>query len=254
MIQNTENEWALSSVTDDHREREDTDVQNQRWQELGRSTAGIAHELNNILGVISARSELIETTPQTPENRVRLKAIRDSVIRCEAIVGSILRFGRPSRPPEAFELTQVMEDASRLFKGHLIGCPQVQYRAEVGSELPTIFGNAGQVVQVLLNLLQNALQALDQKVGAITLSALVRGESVEVLVKDTGRGMSPEIADRIFSHLFSTKSNGSGMGLVISSRIIKEHGGEISFESRINQGTTFKVVLPILARGPERHE
>ncbi len=165
------------------------------------------------------------------------------------MVGEMRDFVR--RPPAARQpgrleavLTEALEFFQDTFSENNI---QVE-RVEEGP-LPELSFDPQQVRQVLLNLFKNALEAMPQG-GRLTVTTRVRGESAEVVVADTGAGMTPEVAANIFQPYFTTKEKGTGLGLAICQGIIQEHGGSMSVESTLGQGTAFTIRLPLRDQTP----
>ena len=125
------------------------------------------------------------------------------------------------------------------FKEH-----NIQVRRVEETPLPAVNFDPKQVHQVLINLLKNAMEAMDQG-GEITITSRVKGANAEISLADTGAGMPPEVAGKIFQPYFTTKDKGTGLGLAICQGIISEHGGAILVDSTPGQGTTFTIQLPI---------
>ena len=136
-------------------------------------------------------------------------------------------------------LTAALELFQDTFKEH-----HIQVRRVEETPLPPVNFDPKQVHQVLINLLKNALEAMDQG-GEITITSRVKGANAEISLADTGEGMSPEVAANIFQPYFTTKDKGTGLGLAICQGIIQEHGGIILVDSTPGKGTTFTIQLPL---------
>ena len=119
----------------------------------------------------------------------------------------------------------------------------VQVTTEIGSDLPTVYVDPGQIEEVLTNLVTNAYQVMPDG-GRLTIRAQVEGGTVALSVADTGCGISPENMDKLFEPLFTTKTRGIGLGLTISRNLLEANGGSIEVESEVGKGSTFKVRLP----------
>jgi len=223
----------------------------QQLSHLGQLAAGLAHEIRNPLTAISARlytlqKGLAEGTPEHQDSAV----IRDEVRRLDKIVQDFLTLARPADP----KLVPMSTDPF-IHKLRDLLAPQYQPLAielRVDSVVSTRFlADEQQLTQVLMNLIRNAAESM-QKQGKITLRARTaqaelknRVRSVVIFeVEDTGPGIPPEVQDRLFTPFFSTKETGTGLGLPIAARIVNKHGGELTFETRRNHGTTFRIILP----------
>jgi two-component system, NtrC family, sensor kinase len=229
---------------------------NDRLAAIGMLAAGVAHEINNPLSFVSsnlgfiqdelrrpepleqARSELLEAVSEAREGAERMRLIVQSL-------QSLSRGDPVSTQP--LELHEVLEASIRLVQGKV--CSRARLVRDYG-ELPQVQGNAVQLAQVFVNLLVNAAQAMPSGGGEIRLSTRVRDDSRAVVeVRDTGCGIPPENLERIFEPFFTTKpaGEGTGLGLSISHGIIRALGGELSVESTVGEGTTFRILLPTVA-------
>jgi len=226
---------------------------------------GVAHDFNNILGVIIGYTELAaEAVTGTP--RKDLDQALDAARRAKDLVHQILVFSRQreqERRPLA--LHQVVRDGMRLLRASLPATVEIRERVDRASGC--ILGDATQVHQLLMNLVANAEHAMRERGGvlevavqafavepalAAALPPLQPGPHVRLRVRDTGRGMTPEVRERIFDPFFTTTpaGEGTGMGLAVVHGIVAAHGGAITVETAPGQGTTFDVYLPALAERP----
>ncbi|WNG58299.1 PAS domain-containing protein [Archangium gephyra] len=225
---------------------------NERMAAIGMLAAGVAHEINNPLAFVSSNLGFIQTELrqlEQPEDvrRDLLEAVaeaREGAERMRLIVQSLQSLSRgdpvSSHP---LDLHEVLETSLHLVRGKV--CSRAQLVRDYG-ELPQVQGNAVQLAQVFVNLLVNAAQAMPQGGGEIRLKTRVQdGSHVVVEVRDTGCGIPPENLERIFEPFFTTKpaGEGTGLGLPISHEIIRALGGELSVESSLGEGTTFRVLL-----------
>jgi signal transduction histidine kinase len=168
----------------------------------------------------------------------------EEVSQLEEMVAEMREFVR--RPPaqkHPGQMSAVVDEALELFqdafKEH-----NIQVRRVEETPLPAVNFDPKQIHRVLINLLKNALEAMDQG-GEITITSRVRENKVEISLADTGQGLAPEVAANIFQPYFTTKAKGTGLGLAISQGIIQEHGGTILVDSTPGQGTTFTIQLPL---------
>jgi two-component system NtrC family sensor kinase len=216
---------------------------------VGQLAAGVAHEINNPLGTILLFAEVInrELAADDPR-REDLKMIINETIRCRKIVSDLLNFARQqevlAQECDIHDLLeQVIEGVSRQerFK-------QVQCIRRFSPQLPSIEADQAQLMQVFVNLFDNAADAMPAG-GTITISTrLIDNQRLEVKVSDTGCGISEENLGKLFTPFFTTKpvGKGTGLGLSIVYGIIKTHRGQITVNSQSGQGTTFTVILPVM--------
>jgi len=220
---------------------------------LGKLSAGIAHEIRNPLTSIKILIHSLADEMATEASRQKdLAVIETEIERVNKIIRQFLEFARP-RPPslELMDVHQVLEETLALLVYELEG-RGISLERHYASALPPIPMDREQMKQVFLNLILNAIQAMVRG-GRLKIATLVRprdsrpGETprVEIDIEDTGPGMSEEVESKIFEPFFSTKEEGIGLGLPIAQRIIEEHGGEIRVISRMGEGTTFTVALPV---------
>jgi len=253
----------------------------QKLEALGRLAGGIAHELNNMLGPILMGAEMIVRTASLDErNAERCRRIIDAAKNSRDIVRNVLAYCRKeSKVFEPVDLVRVFDDFTAMATSTLPPSVKVERRREI--DHATIIGDAGQLQQVLLNLVNNARDAMDGH-GTLTLSLveldptglaaliaagrdrpteknlsgpplnplstlLPTAHYVKIIIADTGSGMDEATIARIFDPFFTTKpvGQGTGLGLSVVQNLIKGMGGVISVESRPGAGSTFRVVLPI---------
>lgn len=220
-------------------------AQLEKMSSLGRLAAGIAHEINNPLtGIMLFSTNLIKKTKKGDRFHEGLQIIVDETTRCKKIVEGLLAFSR-NRPPEKklHNLNDVVRSAIGIleneFKLHYITIHE-----QFSDDLRPVFLDKNQLEQVFVNLLINAIQAIDEK-GEITIKT---GETplqqAFVAISDTGKGISRVLIKTIFDPFFTTKPEGTGLGLAICHNIVHNHGGDIQVTSKIGEGTTFVVTFP----------
>jgi two-component system, NtrC family, sensor kinase len=243
---------AVCTYRDVTQERELTRrmVETEKMAAVGQLAGGVAHEINNPLGGILAFSQLMKRDAGRSEQDIEsLTLIEESAIRCKRIVESLLRFSRHSRAEDRrpFDLTRCVEDAVYLFKAQLKSAPKAKLEQRLAQKLPLVLGDAAQLGQVVLNLLQNSLQALPDRDGTITVETGQADGRCYLKVTDTGSGIAPEHLPHVFEPSFTTKppGEGTGLGLAIAYRIVEDHGGNFRVESASGSGATFTVLLPI---------
>jgi len=219
---------------------------------IGRLAAGVAHEINNPLAIINEKAGLLKdlvTLREEPPPREKLLSIVESVLgsvaRCQTVTHRLLGFARHMDvQSEKIDLHALLKDVLG-FLGREAEYRNIRVSFDVSDDLPTIEGDRSQLQQVFLNILNNALAAVDNG-GTIDI-ALKSGENHTVVVKvtDNGKGIPEADIKKIFEPFFTTKkSGGTGLGLSITYGIVKKLGGEIAVESKLGVGTTFTVILP----------
>jgi signal transduction histidine kinase len=244
---NKELEARVEARTRELKEAQAQLVQAQKLAALGQLGAGVAHEINNPLGgVIGHVQLLLADRPTEDKDYEDLKCIDEAARRASQVVQNLLRFSVQHKDPvhSAVELNKLVRDTLSLTE-RVLSEGQITLALELADGLPRIRGDAGQVAQVLLNLVANARTAMP-KGGTLKVRTSLDGDRVTLRVEDTGRGIPPEIKDRIFEPFFTTKDDWSnvGLGLSVSYRIVEEHGGRIEVASEVGHGAAFTVYLP----------
>jgi PAS domain S-box-containing protein len=218
-----------------------------RLVSLGELTASMAHEFNNPLGIILGFSEdlLSDMDPADPNYR-SLQIIDEEARRCEKIVKDLLEFARPrSADFTSTDVAELVRKTMEMISSRVLK-QKVQPVLEVDADLPHIHADAQQLQQVLTNLCLNALDAMPQGGQLRMAASLDSPEWLSLVVSDTGFGIDDDARGKIFKPFFTAKKRkGLGLGLPISERIVKAHGGSILVESTPNRGTTFQVRLPV---------
>lgn len=228
-------------------------LETEKMSAIGHLAGGVAHEINNPLSAILGFTQMMrrERTRPAPDAEA-LEVIEESAKRCKRIVESLLKLSRRPRLEDRrpFDLSKCVEDTVTLFRGEARRHPKLALELDLADDLPELFGDATQLGQVVLNLLQNALQAIPEAVGVIRIATRVRGSGCAVAVSDTGTGIATKDLPHIFDPHFTTKppGEGTGLGLAIVQRIVTDHGGTIEVETTEGRGTTFTVVLPVAER------
>lgn len=225
-----------------------------RLAALGEMAAGLAHEIRNPLGGIKGAAQCLDPKQMSTDEREFVSIISEEVQRLNGVVSAFLDYARPLK--QSFGPTDLNEVVSRTLKLIENDVPQnVAVTSSLAEGLPLIVGDSEELKQVLLNLIQNAMQAIAEKPGTITVRtaraerflSLRTPDAVEVLVSDDGPGIPAEHHLNLFVPFFTTKLKGTGLGLAICQRIVKNHGGSIAIQSRVGEGSTFVVRLPTLA-------
>ena len=231
-------------------------AQGEKLASIGVLSAGIAHELNNPLtGVLTFTSLMRKKVKDGTEDAEDLDLVIRETKRCAAIIRRLLDFAREKVPVNGFfNLNQVVEDTVR-FVERPASLHQIEISTHLDATLPQIWGDADLIKQVVMNLLVNAQQAMDKEgrisveTRSITPSDTNEHQAVEISVRDNGCGIPQANLQRIFDPFFTSKEvgKGTGLGLSVSYGIVKAHGGKISVESTVGEGTVFHVQLPVVS-------
>ncbi len=237
-------------------------IQSEKMAAVGQLAAGVAHELNNplggILGYAQFAMEQLKNL-ELGEEKARgferyLSDIEVQARRCKMIVKNLLKFSRSSDKSEfgVVDVNAALEETF-VFTSHQLGMKDIELETSLQEDLPPIKGNVNLLQQVFTNILINSMQSMPEggKLTVVTRTNRPVGEfggSVEVAFTDTGTGISDDIKSKIFEPFFTTKKvgEGTGLGLSVSYGIVRDHGGDIKIDSKVGEGSTFTVVLPIL--------
>jgi signal transduction histidine kinase len=224
---------------------------NEKLASLGMLAAGVAHEIRNPLTAIKAAVFMQQKKfqPGSPEH-ADAAVVQREILRLERIVTEFLQFARPAEPHLVKTTASAPLKEVQLFLAPELARSNIQLLVEDFAPLQ-IQADAEQIKQVLINLVQNAADSIERD-GTITLraragrQALTNGETNVVVleVSDTGKGISPEVEKRLFDPFFTTKSTGTGLGLSIAACLVQKHGGALQYQTQLNRGTTFGIVLP----------
>ena len=211
---------------------------------LGELATGLAHEIRNPLAGIAGVIEIVgRDLPSTSPARAVVKDVRQEIARINRIVTDLLETARP-HPPQIrrSNLNTTVEHAVMLARQQVISKP-IKIELQKAPHLPEVEHDSDQIHQVLLNLLLNAVQSMDGP-GKVCVEIDTRGGDASVTVSDTGRGISPEVLSNIFRPFYTTKGNGTGLGLSLARRIVEDHHGRIEVSSVVGSGSKFTVLLP----------
>lgn len=244
---------GLMGVGRDLTERKEMEVrllQSEKMASLGRLSAGIAHEINNPLGVIGICTENLLQKEKHDEFKIRnIKRIQAQVDRAAGIVENLLNFSRPTKPDiKPIKAEEVLEDTLALIE-HQLKLDNIEIVREFSPGLPKIMGDSSQLQQVFINMIQNAQQAMPDGGKLYIVTKYVEDDKnfIWVIFSDTGKGISPKDLPSIFDLFYTTREvgGGVGLGLSLSYSIIQKHKGEIKVTSEVGRGTTFFIKLPV---------
>ncbi|HEY3303548.1 MAG TPA: ATP-binding protein [Candidatus Binatia bacterium] len=221
-----------------------------RLSSLGMLTAGLAHEIRNPLVAIRTFTQLLPERYQDQEFRELFQSLAmKEVDRICGLVNDLLSFARPSTPNmSAQDINEIVGNIARILQSQAKE-KDVKIGLHMAPRLPKIFIDKEQIKQVCMNLILNAIQSIESG-GSVEIGTHLFGENgakrfVQIEVRDTGIGIPEKDLENIFNPFFTTKKDGSGLGLSISHQIIKEHGGYMVVESEVGRGTSFFIRLPL---------
>jgi PAS domain S-box-containing protein len=222
-------------------------VQADKLSSIGLLAAGVAHEVNTPLAVISTYAQMLakQITSDDPKSKL-LDKIAKQTFRASEIVNSLLNFSRTSTTDFLdLDLNRLVRETVTLIE-HQLDKAQVKVQFELEDPLPLVKGNSGKLQQVFLNLFLNARDAMPMG-GSLRILTYSEDQLVRVEVVDTGGGIAPEHLSRIYDPFFTTKApkKGTGLGLSVTYGIIREHGGTIEVSSKLGEGTAFQISLPL---------
>lgn len=216
---------------------------------LGKLLAGVAHEVRNPLAGIRSTVELWQRLPETTQTPSSRAAVLHAVDRLNELVSRLLVFARPPLEPQPVQVNAIIRDVCELFAAQARQ-QAVEVRTELDSTLPQVPGSEGTLRQVIVNLMTNALTAMPAG-GTLTwtTSHSERNHSVTITITDTGPGIPADVRQHLFEPFFTTRAEGTGLGLSLCREIVEQHGGEILLTSPVDlPGTTFRIDLPLTSR------
>lgn len=220
-------------------------AESQRLAQLGQLLAEMAHEVNNPLMVIAGRVEFALLNKQADEKiKESLNVILNQCFLAKDIVQRLLRYSRIGKietvPVDVAKIIDLITDILE----HHFQMSKITLKKSITPNLPLVMGNEKQLQEVFMNIMRNSVDAMADG-GNISINAVKEKEFVRIDITDTGEGMSQKVLDKIFEPFFTTKQDGTGLGMAVCYTIVKEHGGELRYTSKIDKGTTATVLLPI---------
>ncbi|GLI35160.1 two-component system sensor histidine kinase NtrB [Desulforhabdus amnigena] len=215
---------------------------------IGKTVAQVVHEIRKplmLMGGFARQVQNCEGLREDEKNKQKLGIVIEEVRRLEALLNGVRLLTRPPAASQKHSLSvnQVLKETFELLEP-MLQDRQVELNTELSPYPLMIQGDADQLKQVILNILQNAVDAM-QGVGTISVSTRMAFTMVQIIIKDNGPGIREELQEKIFDPFFTTKTDGTGLGLAISRNIIQDHGGTITLVSAPSKGATFIIELPL---------
>lgn len=220
-------------------------LQSAKLAAVGELAAGVAHELSNPLTSILGYADLVleDTAPDSP-SREDLKKVIAEARRARGVVQNLFSFSQQTKPKrESADVNEILQRTMAVVR-YQLETSGIVVEEEHDTRLRPLLLDAGQMSQVFLNLISNAIRAMPEG-GRLSVRTAQVGDEVAVAISDTGEGIPLQIQDRLFDPFFITGSAGTGVGLSVSLRVVEEHGGRITVESEEGRGSTFTVWLPM---------
>ncbi|HUX06410.1 MAG TPA: ATP-binding protein [Acidobacteriota bacterium] len=226
-------------------------LRSERLASMGQIAAGVAHEINNPLGIVLGFTQDLQTNkPESDADQESLRVIEQETERCARIVKDLLNLARASETKhEPVDMPSLLDRTLKLYALQMRDC-NIELKTEY-SEVPPFLGDEQQLQQVFMNVFQNSINAMENKKKGVLRVGLERegkgrAGSLVVTIRDNGRGIPEDQMDKIFDPFFSTRkeSGGTGLGLFIVHRLIDAHGGSVNIVSKVGRGTTVKITLP----------
>jgi signal transduction histidine kinase len=241
----------LQTANEELKETQEQLIRSEKLAAIGKLAGGVGHELRNPLGAIKnavyyikgklTDSELAKREPRIIEF---LGIIDDEISSSNKIINDLLNFSRVGKPAVSpAKIRKVMEDAL----SYLTVPENIEVINKLDANLPEVEIDADQIRQVFVNIATNGIQAMPEG-GKLIIDAKKEDKFLEVAISDTGDGISEDVIGKIFDPLFTTRAKGIGLGLAVCKSIIERHGGDIGVESKVGEGATFTVKLPLKAK------
>jgi PAS domain S-box-containing protein len=244
---------VISRDITEHKRMEEQLFHTEKLASMGTLSAGVAHEMNNPIGIILGYTELLlEKFPKDSKVYNMLKTIERQSNNCTRIVENLLAFARiPEKTATETDVADGIQKVVNVVTNTLL-TKKVELKKEIKEDLPKVRGDGQQIEQVFLNIINNAMAAMGDDGGILTISAHRSNDMVRISFTDTGPGIPLENRDKIFEPFFTTKKvgDGTGLGLSVSHGIVSKFGGDIRVKSQTaaeggEPGTTFTVILPV---------
>jgi signal transduction histidine kinase len=240
----------LQAANEHLKETQEQLIRSEKLAAIGKLAGGVGHELRNPLGAIKnavyyIKGKLINSELAKTESRIIefLGIMDDEINSSNKIINDLLNFSRVAKPAVSpTKIRKVMEDALP----YLTVPENIEVINKLNDNLPEVEIDADQIRQVFVNIATNAIQAMPEG-GKVTIDARKGNKFLEIVISDTGDGISEDMIRKIFDPLFTTRAKGIGLGLAVCKSIVERHGGAIEVESRVGEGAIFTIKLPLKA-------
>jgi PAS domain S-box-containing protein len=222
-------------------------IRSQKMENIGTLAAGIAHEVGNPLTSISSLVQVIQRTTDDTFAKDKLELVKNQINRIAKIIRELVDFSRPSHYEEKWvDLNKMIREAVNITR-YGRKAKHIRFTLDLTENLPLVRVVPDQLIQVFINIIINAIDAIDSETGEIRISSRIENRFFYTVIKDTGKGIAEGDMDKIFDPFYTTKKvgEGTGLGLWVSYGIIKNFGGDISVDSVIGHGTSVSVSLPL---------
>jgi signal transduction histidine kinase len=218
----------------------DAEAQLRRLQSVG---AKVAHELKNPLASIKGLCQLVARTPESERTQERLAVVASEISRMETILNEYLSYSRPLEDlrPESLDVSAIARDVLDVLAGR---ADQAGVALTLDGNATAVHGDGRRLKEALINLVANAIEATPSG-GTVALRLRYGGHAVVLEVRDSGRGIAPEDLERIGTSFFTTRPNGTGLGVVLAQGVINQHGGTLTYASTLGHGTIATITLPV---------
>ncbi|MCX7920029.1 MAG: ATP-binding protein [bacterium] len=242
---NEQLESEIERATEELRQTEKELAHREKLAALGEMAASVAHEMRNPMTALRGFAQRMHRRmPADDPNRKYAEIIMEEVDRLARLIRDVLDYARlPEPEPEPHNLNELILEWLDLIKEDL-NKHRITLKTEL-QDIPIFSFDARQIKQVFLNIVSNAIHAMQDNGGTLTITTAGENDTVKLNITDTGPGIWPEIMKDIFNPFFTTKPSGTGLGLSIAHRILEDHGGDIKVTSQPGQGATFTVILPL---------
>ncbi|MDE1889779.1 MAG: PAS domain-containing protein [Planctomycetota bacterium] len=244
-IENAEAYKKLEEKIQQLKETQERLIRSERLGVIGNMAAYVAHEIRNPLATVGGFARAILRVPNVDKQaRQNAEIIVEEVSRLERILANIMDFSKPVEPVKmASQINDLLENTCSLMDPYFRNS-RIQLNKKLDTSLPKIVVDPTQIKQVCLNLIKNAVESMPNG-GTLTIETMMENGHIKINIADTGEGMTTEIMHNIFVPFFTTKVDGTGIGLAVSHKIVEDHQGYIKVKSLLQEGTTFSIFLPI---------
>jgi len=244
-IENAETYKRLEAKINQLTETQQKLISSEKLAAIGSMASYIAHEIRNPLVTIGGFAKSLSCFHfEDPKIKADINIIYDEVRHLEKILNNLMDISKPPRPEKInARICETVDNTCTLMENYL-NEKNITIHKKFELDIPQILADPGQIKQVVLNILRNAVESMPGG-GDLTIEIKPAGESIKINITDTGKGMTEDALKNIFNPFFTTRSSGTGIGMAISLKIIEDHGGNINVESEYGKGTTMSISLPI---------